>query len=222
MSEPTSKRVREGQAHKRAAILATARELFVDTGVERISMDAVAVGAEVSKRTVYDYYGDKRRLLLAVIEDSGESALATLRRTIDTHLRDSIAIDAAAELEVALTDFAVDLGGSLMASSDYAAAVQLIAANHAILPELDEHPLDEAHAQALTERLGHFVRRGLLDTDDPRLAADHFNALTTLRVLNEHGAKRADRERVRRIMIDGVHAFMRAYGSLPVRGASGA
>jgi TetR/AcrR family transcriptional repressor of mexJK operon len=212
MTEATQKPVRQGQAHKRAAILTAARELFVQTGVERTSMDAIAARAEVSKRTVYDYYGDKRRLLLGVIEDAGEAALGALRDLVEQHLSDAVALEPAVELERAVTDFATDLGGSLIVSSNYAAAVKLIAENESLLPELESHPLDEAHTQALAERFAHFASIGLLDVDDPTLAADHFHALTTLRVLNEPLSRRADAERIRRVMTDGAHAFMRAYG----------
>lgn len=213
MSEPAQKVVREGLAHKRAAILIAARELFVRAGVERTSMDSVAKSAGVSKRTVYDYYGEKRRLLLGVIEDAGEAALATLRQTIDRHLSDAAVVRDISDLERSLSAFAADLGSSLLASSDYAAAVKLIAENEPLLPELRDHPLDDAHAQALAERIEHFAGLGLLDVDDPWLAAAHFSALTTLRVLNEPAGRRADAEHIRTIMTDGAHAFMRAYGN---------
>ncbi|MFV0253948.1 MAG: TetR/AcrR family transcriptional regulator [Beutenbergiaceae bacterium] len=211
MTEAAQKPVRQGQAHKRAAILAAARELFVQAGVERTSMDAIAARAEVSKRTVYDYYGDKQRLLLGVIEDAGEAALDTLRQLIELHLSDAVAVNDATELEQVVTNFAADLGGTLIVSSNYAAAVKLIAENETLLPELEDHPLDEAHTQALAGRFAHFASIGLLDVSDPRLAADHFHALTTLRVLNEPLRRRADAQHVQRIMTDGARAFIRAY-----------
>lgn len=204
--------VRQGQAPKRAAILAAAKELFVRTGVERTSMDAVAALAGVSKRTVYDYYGDKRGLLLGVVEDAGERALATLRELVDEHL-DPADIREPADLERALTELAAALGRTLLLSSDYLAAVRLINENEALLPELEDHPLDEAHARVLTERIGHFARVGLLDADDPGLAAAHFHALTALRVLNEPPRRRTEAAHVRQIMTDGAHAFVRAYGA---------
>ncbi|MBB1053997.1 TetR/AcrR family transcriptional regulator [Dietzia sp. B44] len=213
MGEATPKPVRRGQEHKRAAILLAARDLFVQSGVERTSMDAIAERAAVSKRTVYDYYGDKRRLLLGVIEDAGETALGTLRALIDTHLSDRLSPEEVADLEHAVTGFAIDLGRSQLISSHYAAAVTLIAENETLLPELDDHPLGDAHTRALAERLAHFADLGLLDADDPELAAEHFHALTTLRVLNEPLRRRADAERVQRIMTDGAHAFMRAYAA---------
>ncbi len=204
------KPVREGQAYKRTAILAAAQALFVQSGVERTSMDAVAARAGVSKRTVYDYYGDKRRLLLGVIEEAGESVLATLRQLVDQHLTGA-GIDDDRDLGQALSAFAADLGRSLLLSSDYVAAVRLIAENEPLLPELEDHPLDDAHTQVLAERIAHFSSVGLLQAHDPGLAAAHFQGLTTLRVLNEPAHRRADAANVERIMIDGAHAFQRAY-----------
>lgn len=212
---PSPKPVREGLAHKRAAILTAARDLFVQNGVERTSMDAVAAQAGVSKRTVYDYYGDKRGLLLGVIEDAGESLLRSLRTTIERHLSDVIQIRDTAELELALTAFSVEFGESMLTSSDYAATVKLISENRSFLPELTDHPLDVAPEEAIAERIEHFAARGLLDAPDPRLAADQFTALTTLLAYSGSPSARADPTRVRRVLIDGAHTFMRAYVPRP-------
>lgn len=207
-----AKSVRDGNAVKRAAILAAARELFVRDGVERTSMDAVAAAAGVSKRTVYDYYGDKRSLLLGVIVAAGEALLSSLRQAIARHLSDEADIRDAAALERALIGFAVEIGESMLGSSDYAATFKLVAENGALLPELADHPLADAPEEALAERLAHFAKLGLLDAPDPRLATDQFNALTTLLALNaRYPVARPDADRIRQTMIDGVHAFMRAY-----------
>ncbi len=217
MTTAPQKTLRPGQAQKRAAILSAARDLFVHVGVERTSMDAVAAQAAVSKRTVYDYYGDKRRLLLAVIEEAGEAALDTLRRLLDEHLPEDVVNGASDDVERAVTAFASALGSSLLASADYAAAVTLISENEPLLPELENHPLDAAHAQAVALRLSAFADAGLLDIDDPQRAADHFTALTTLRVLNEPLRRRSDPDRVRDIMTDGARVFLRAYTPRPER-----
>ncbi|MET3509273.1 TetR/AcrR family transcriptional regulator [Plantibacter sp. MCCC 1A11337] len=207
MDKPT----RQGQEHKRLAILEAARDLFLELGVERTSMDAISARAGVSKRTVYDYYGDKRRLLLGVVERAGETALGALSGLVQEHLADEAVAANPSGFAGAVTGFATDLGASLIASTDYTAAVRLIAENESLLPELENHPLDEAHSQVLAERFAHFAAAGLLRGDDPRLAADHFNALTTLRVLNEPLRLRGNPERVRQIMTDGTEAFVRAY-----------
>ena len=207
--------VRAGQAHKRVAILAAARELFVQSGVDRTSMDAVAARAGVSKRTVYDYYGDKRRLLLGVVEEAGERALGTLREHVAHRLGDATALREPAALERAFVDLASDLGDALLLSADHLAAVRLVTENEQQLPELDGHPLDEAQTRVLADRLDDLTRAGLLDAPDPALAAEHFHALTTLRVLNEPSRRRADRTHVLRIMTDGARAFVRAYAVRP-------
>lgn len=175
-------------------------------------MDAIAAQAEVSKRTVYDYYGDKRRLLLGVIEDAGEAALGTLRQLVEQYLSDEVASERAKGIEGAVAEFAAALGSSLLVSSTYAAAVKLIAENESLLPELEDHPLDKAQTHVLAERIAYFARHDLLEVEDPTLAAEHFQALTALRVLNAPLRRRAEPEHVRRIMVDGAQAFMRAYG----------
>ena len=56
----------------------------------------------------------------------------------------------------------------------------------------------------------------LKDAPNPRLAADHFNALTTLLAYNSQPDRaKADLDRVRQTMVDGVHAFIRAYETRP-------
>src|SRR3954447_25758214 len=97
------KTVREGSLEKRKAILAAARDLFVREGVDRVSMDAVAARAVVSKRTVYDYFGDKRSLFLAILSDVSESLLTTFRRALDEHLPKGAPITSVPQLEETLT-----------------------------------------------------------------------------------------------------------------------
>lgn len=57
---------------KRAVIARAALDLFVRDGYERTSVDAIAAEAGVSKRTVYNHYGDKERLFISVVADTYE------------------------------------------------------------------------------------------------------------------------------------------------------
>jgi TetR/AcrR family transcriptional repressor of mexJK operon len=156
-----AKTVREGSASKRAAILAAARELFLAEGYERTSVDAVSARAQVSKRTVYDYFGDKRALLLAVVEQSAESLLVAVQAAVDEELADG------RDLEAALTAFAVRVATSTFGSADYAALLRLVQAESAHLPELRDHRLATAPEEAVAERLAAFGRAGLLEVPDP-------------------------------------------------------
>jgi len=203
------KPLREGSAQKRAAILATARELFLADGFERTSMDAIASSAEVSKRTVYDYYGDKRTLLLAVVEQAVQALGASVSAAIDGHLAD---VD---DIEAALVGFASAITASAIGSSDYAALMRLLSTESENLPELNAEHWDGVEPEeAVAQRFAEFDRRGLLEAPDPRLAADHFVALTLSRSVYSLGRTPAPAiADTRRMIVDGVRAFLRAYGA---------
>lgn len=204
-----AKGVREGSAQKREAILAAARELFLADGVERTSVDAIAASAGVSKRTVYDYYGDKRNLLLAVVERAVEALGAAVTAAIDANLRGDI------ELERALTRFAQDITSTALGSSDYIALVRLLSTESVNLPELwDKHWNVGEPEDAVAERFAEFDRRGLLVTPDPRLAADHFVALTVSSFASTLGRPiERDEQQTQHLIVEGVRAFLRAYGA---------
>ncbi|WP_433217972.1 TetR/AcrR family transcriptional regulator [Dactylosporangium sp. CS-047395] len=207
--------MRESTQAKRRAILTAARELFVDQGVDRVSMDAVSAQAKVSKATVYEYFGDKRRLFLAILADAAESLAASMQRALDTHLPDGAAgIATVPQLESALTALAIDIGTTMLGTADYAAVFALVAQQRWQTPGTDDDLATAVPEKALIELITQFTAAGLLDTDNPRRAADHFAALTILLAYNEQpDPSRTDLDRVRRTMVDGVHAFMRAYGT---------
>jgi AcrR family transcriptional regulator len=52
----------------REHILWTAKEVFLEMGFERASMDAVAARAETSKRSLYAHFESKEKLFLAIME----------------------------------------------------------------------------------------------------------------------------------------------------------
>jgi len=202
-----AKGVREGSAQKREAILAAARELFLADGVERTSVDAIAASAGVSKRTVYDYYGDKRNLLLAVVEQAVDALGTAVTAAIDANLRGDI------EIEGALTRFAQDITATALGSSDYIALVRLLSTESVNLPELwDKHWNVGEPEDAVAERFAEFDRRGLLVTPDPRLAADHFVALTVSSFASTLGRPiERDEQQTQHLIVEGVRAFLRAY-----------
>ncbi|MFF5472190.1 TetR/AcrR family transcriptional regulator C-terminal domain-containing protein [Streptomyces achromogenes] len=129
---------------------------------------------------MYDYFGDKRRLFLAILSDVSESLLATGRRALDEHLPEDRPITTVGQLEAVLTALAIDLGTTVVGSADYSAGFALVAQERLRTPTTDDD-IETAPVQAaLAERIARFAEAGLLDTDNPRLAADHFSALTLL------------------------------------------
>jgi len=208
----SSRGVREGSVVKRDAILQAARELFVSDGVERTSVDAVALRAKVSKRTVYDYYGDKHNLVLAVIEHVGQSLLDSIEAASRAHLSDDAAIVDVDALEKALVSFVNEVSTSTIESSDYTAFMKLVTTDGSQLPELADHRFYDAPEGVLGERLAHFAQMGLLAVPAPRTAADHFIALSFGLVHNTQGVLGGARPSdVQQTIVDGVQAFLRAY-----------
>ncbi|MFE7120493.1 TetR/AcrR family transcriptional regulator [Streptomyces sp. NPDC057654] len=210
----TKKPARASSGRKRSAILGAARELFLRHGVDRVSMDTVAARAGVSKATVYSHFGDKQRLFLAILQDASESLAASASDALERHLADDSRIGTLAELEAALTAAATDFGTTMVGCADYAAVFVLVARHRQEEPESDADVSMAQPEEAFAERMAHFTSRGLLDVDDAALAADHFAALTFLRAYNHQPAPATvDLGRVRAIIADGVHVFVRAYAA---------
>lgn len=208
-----SPKIREGSPHKRAAILEAARSLFVSEGFDRTSMDAVAIRAKVSKRTVYDYFGDKRTLVLAVIEEVGQNLLDSITSAIGAHLADQVGIKDSERLAEELIAFAKEIASSTLESSDYANYMKLIAAEEPEAGGLGMSAMENAPEDAIGERLAHFAQLGLLEVPNRRRAADHFVALSFGLVVTGSAGSGGAKDQAERNeeVTEGVRAFLRAY-----------
>jgi len=65
-AKPTRGRPKDEAKH--AAIVATARTLFLQYGFDAVSMDTIAEGAAVSKITIYSHFENKLALFRAMVE----------------------------------------------------------------------------------------------------------------------------------------------------------
>lgn len=67
------------------AIRIAAQKLFLHSGLQRTSMDAISVEANVSKQTLYRYYGSKDELFVAVLTGlTAEPVKAQVERLMPT------------------------------------------------------------------------------------------------------------------------------------------
>jgi AcrR family transcriptional regulator len=73
-----SRTQQERKAETRARLLAAAADLFADQGIDAVSVDAVAVAAGRTSGAVYDHFGSKQGLLLALLDSWKDSVLAVL------------------------------------------------------------------------------------------------------------------------------------------------
>jgi AcrR family transcriptional regulator len=71
-----------------------ARTRFKTAGYDAVTIESIASDAEVSAVTVYNYYGSKAGLLLALVKESDELLIEQLRQLIDNlpeDIREAIA-----------------------------------------------------------------------------------------------------------------------------------
>jgi TetR/AcrR family transcriptional regulator, mexJK operon transcriptional repressor len=193
---------------KRAAILQAARELFLTDGYDRASVDAIAARASVSKRTLYDYFGDKRTLFIAVVDEVVSSLLDSVRRAIADNLID------VSDIQAALVGFSSQVTLSTLGSSDYSDLMRLLTPGlDALTLDLEKRWESSTPEDLLIAKFTELGAQGLLDVPDVPLAVDHFVALTLHPAVN--AMRRPGPTEVasaQQSIADGVAAFLRAYG----------
>lgn len=207
MKESTAP-LRQGSPAKRAAIVRASLEVFLREGYARTSVDAIAAAAGVSKRTIYDYYGDKEQLFLSTLEETKEAQAAVGRELLDRTLGQ---VD---DIEEALTAFGREFAGAIARSAERAAVMRLTIAEASHFPGLLAPPSpDNSFQHALADRLAALAARGLLDVPDPMEAAEFLGLLVTGRVNNRSwfGAVHLDDAEISRLVDGGVRIFLRAY-----------
>jgi TetR/AcrR family transcriptional repressor of mexJK operon len=195
---------------KRAAILESAKRLFVEQGYDGVSMDQIAAAAGVSKLTVYSHFGDKDALFAAAARAYCEQQLPTelFVANPDTPLRERL-------LQIARAFFA-------MVSSPEAVA------GHRILctPQMADSPVPGIFWEAGPKRVqGEFAQllqrridAGELEIDDvPRAASQFFTLLKG----DPHAqlvigcGKNACLDAARTHLEASVDMFLRAYAKRP-------
>ncbi|MFG1924661.1 TetR/AcrR family transcriptional regulator [Cryptosporangium sp. NPDC048952] len=196
---PGRRRRSEG---KRTAILDAAEALFLAEGYDRTSVDAIAARAQVSKRTVYDHFGDKDTLFLRALERRSDAVVDTVRVAIEDELVPS------RDLRDALIAFGLRIVGQTIASSDYLAFRGLDTQQRSALRLSEE--VRERPERMLEERFAGLAADGAIRAPDPALAVRHFTALTIGLALDEQRT-RAQPPDLEAVVSDGVDAFLRAY-----------
>jgi len=87
----TERRERE-KNERRKAILNSARELVLTQGVEHVSMEDIAIKAELSKATVYLYFSSKEDLLNEICEEGARCFYEKLKTFPEAGLKGTAAL----------------------------------------------------------------------------------------------------------------------------------
>lgn len=190
---------------KHEAILAAAKELFLERGFAQANMQEVADRAGVSKLTLYSHFGDKTALFVAAVRDH-----------YDHHLPDTIFKDWDKD----------DLRGALLAFArtyhDYQILPGTIAGRRllrtpGVPPELCLEIWDIGPARIdafLAGTLGGFAERGALQLDDPHLAAVHLLSLIRGDLFAQLGygvQRHAPGKETEAFLASAVDLFLRAH-----------
>jgi TetR/AcrR family transcriptional regulator, mexJK operon transcriptional repressor len=158
----------------RAAVLDAARTLFLRHGYAGTTMDEIAALAGLTKRTVYNNFGDKDALFREIAADTIATAEAFVR-----DMRDAFAGVGAAELPAALDSFGRRLALGVV-RPEVVAIRRLLIGEARDFPELAALYFDRAPGQVmatLAGRFGYLAKAGLLRVEDPRRAAAQFGYL---------------------------------------------
>lgn len=207
----TSARTRRGWPDKHQAITRASRTVFGRDGYTRASIEAIAVEAGVSTRTIYNHFDDKEHLFLTVIEESATQVADAQIALIHRYL------DKVTDLEADLIVFGRVWATSNADFAEHFALVRQINAEvghipHATLDRWQETGPRRVHRE-LARRLEHLADKGLLHIDDADRAASHFVLLAATEIANRsyYGAIPLDDSEVTRIATAGVRAFLHGY-----------
>lgn len=195
---------------KRRVIARAAATVFVRDGYVATSMDEVAAVAGVGKQTVYNYFGNKEQLFLAVINEAISGVLEEFLATLATSFPGS------EDLEGDLVRLGLILLTRVL-DPELMAVRRLVIAEVGRFPQLGQawYESGPGHlAIALSESLRQLAERGQLTIDDPVAAASNFNWLIVSRPQNMVLFGVVDRftaAEIEEFVASGVKVFLAAY-----------
>ena len=200
-----------GATRKRRAIIDAATTAFLRSGYLGTSMDEIAASAGVSKQTVYKHFADKERLfseiVVATVNEASDPVHAEVR-----NLQDSGDIEADLR-DLARRQLALVMQPRIMQLR------RLVIGEAARFPELGRTFYEQGPGRTITALAATFeslAARGLLQLEDPLLAAAQFNWLIMSAPLN-HAMLLGDDGPPDPADLDkwadgGVRTFLAAYG----------
>ncbi len=199
--------LRERQREKSDRIRKAAHDEFCENGYEGASMDRIAARADVSKPTLYQYFGGKDALLEAVLDAGSNQIVAPLR------IRDEPLVDRLWLFSWTYADFVL--------RPDMLSLARLILGEASRRPEaaIAYHQNGPGRAfEGLVEFISDAVKAGDLKTDAPDLAAQNLWSLILSGPRDHylHNAnERPNEQELLRTIAHGLEVFLKAYGADP-------
>jgi TetR/AcrR family transcriptional repressor of mexJK operon len=153
----------------RMLILEAARRVFLADGYQAATVERVGVEAGIAKRTIYNLYVDKETLFRATILTAIEIADGFSASLAQDVRRTPASLDDLAAIARRLAEATI-LGPALPLR-------RLLIMESARFPDLVAEYRARAPEAVMSALADHFVRMseaGILQVEDPRLAAEHF------------------------------------------------
>lgn len=156
-------------ARSRAAITAAALDSFLSRGYIAANLDDIADEAGVSKKTIYNVFGDKERLF----RETMPAAFATAERFSE---ETAALLSTTDDPETALRDVAVRLA-AVITSEPVINLRRLLVGVAGRFPALVQDYYARAPGRVLgilADAFAEFDRRGVLHVEEPEVAAEQF------------------------------------------------
>ncbi|MEV8376880.1 TetR/AcrR family transcriptional regulator [Kribbella sp. NPDC056861] len=192
-------------------LLDLARELFTEQGFRGTTMDAVAARAHVSKQSLYRDYPSKDELYSAVVRDWVE-------RGSDGMKPHAEALAATDDAHAGLLGIARIMQAGIL-SPPVLQMRTLIAAEASRFPEIAADYVERSwtrNIQMLAKALRVMADRGLLQLDNPELAAEQLTWLVIAAPLNrltlQAGAAPYSADELAELADQGVATFISRFG----------
>ena len=192
---------------KERRILDAALSVFAATGYSGASMDAIAANAEVSKPTLYQYFGSKEQLFAAMMLDKRDEMLGVFDNPSPSLVRD-------------LVDFAWHYAQTVM-RPDLLSLARLIIGEAQRFPQIGRAYQASGPDHMLAGIMDYLTRRrseGALDFADAELAAQDLWGL----ILSAPRTQALyipdaipDRAALARYINNGLRVFLKAYSAAP-------
>lgn len=203
--------MRPGRPEKRQAIIEAAQRVFLRYGFTDTSVDAIAAESGVSKQTIYNHFGDKKNLFVAVIKEAQAEVGRTGQERFASEVKEI------GDLEVDLRASAV-LWVDLILDETVAGLRRIVIAEHMRHPELImEWARPDLIEDTLVQEIEKHVHQGDLDIDDTRLAAHQLVLLTAVEAIQQsrNGLRKLSPAEMEKIVDDGVRMWLRCYRRRP-------
>jgi AcrR family transcriptional regulator len=193
------------QAKKRDEILTVATDVFLKEGYGRASMEQVHTRLGGSKRTLYNHFPSKEVLFEAIVSTVSDRVLAALRPSLGD-----------GDLRTALNRMGSDYLLVLL-SPDGLALYRAMVSEAPHFPELARTFFENGPGRA-SHHLASFFRdqkaNGLLNVEDPQIAAEHFLGAVRgdVHLAAVLSAKRPSEQLIKTSVAQAVETFLRGAG----------